>query len=72
MKKHKFNILPEIKEDDYKRLDSDIVLNGYDVRYPIYLYKGDIIDGWRKYKTCQKHKIVPIYEHLQYTLLDAN
>jgi hypothetical protein len=71
MKKHKFNMLPEIKEDDYKRLESDILLNGYDVRFPIYLYEGDIIDGWGRYKICQKHKIVPVYENFEGTLLEA-
>ena len=64
-------MIPEIKEDAYKRLESDILLNGYDVRFPIYLYEGDIIDGWGRYKICQKHKIVPVYENFEGTLLEA-
>ncbi len=71
MKKHKFNILPDITGDDYKKLESDILLNGYDLRFPIYLYEGDIIDGWGRYKICQKHKIVPVYENFEGTLLEA-
>ena len=46
MKKHVFNILPEIQGDDYKKLLNDIQKNGYDIKFPIYLYEGDIIDGW--------------------------
>ena len=71
MKKHKFNILPDIKGDDYKKLESDILLNGYDLRFPIYLYEGDIIDGWGRYKICQKHKVTPVYENFEGTLLEA-
>jgi hypothetical protein len=71
MKKHKFNILPDITGDDYKKLESDILLNGYDLRFPIYLYEGDIIDGWGRYKICQKHKITPVYENFEGTLLEA-
>lgn len=71
MKKHKFNILPDITGDDYKKLESDILLNGYDLRFPIYLYEGDIIDGWGRYKICQKHKVTPVYENFEGTLLEA-
>jgi len=71
MKRHKLNILPEMKGDDYKRLENDILLNGYDARFPILLYEGDIIDGWGRFKICQKHKITPVYENFEGTSVEA-
>jgi hypothetical protein len=71
MKKHVFNILPEIQGDDYKKLLNDIQKNGYDIKFPIYLYEGDIIDGWQRYLICQKLGIIPVYETFEGTKLEA-
>ncbi len=71
MKKHKFNILPDINGDDYKRLENDILKNGYDLRFPIYLYEGDIIDGWGRYRICQKHNIFPVYETFEGDVIEV-
>jgi hypothetical protein len=71
MKKHTFNILPEIQGDDYKKLLNDLQKNGYDTKFPIYLYEGDIIDGWQRYLICQKLGIIPVYETFEGTKLEA-
>ena len=61
MKKHKFNIFPEMVQDDYSRLKYDLMNNGFDPKTPIYLYEGEILDGWNRYKACQELDIFPEY-----------
>lgn len=63
MKRHKFNIFPEAKAEDYKRLRDDIEANGYDDKQPIMLYEGDILDGWNRQKACDELGVVARYEH---------
>jgi len=59
MKKHKFNIFPEMQADDYERLKADIAANGYDAKLPIMLYQGAIIDGWNRFKACEELRVMP-------------
>lgn len=65
MKRHKFNIFPEAKTEDYERLKQDIEANGYDSSQPIILYQGDILDGWNRQKACNELKAKPTYETFQ-------
>lgn len=65
MKRHKFNIFPEAKAEDYDRLKQDIEANGYDSSQPIILYQGDILDGWNRQKACNELKAKPTYETFQ-------
>lgn len=67
MKRHKFNIFPEAKTEDYERLKQDIQVNGYDSSQPIILYQGDILDGWNRQKACNELKEKPTYETFQGT-----
>lgn len=67
MKRHKFNIFPEAKTEDYERLKQDIEANGYDSSQPIILYQGDILDGWNRQKACNELKAKPTYETFQGT-----
>jgi N6-adenosine-specific RNA methylase IME4 len=60
MKRHRFNIFPEMQPDDYNRLKSDMVKNGYDSTMPIMLYQGDIIDGWNRFNVCCELGIEPV------------
>jgi phage N-6-adenine-methyltransferase len=62
MKKHKFNIFPEMPAEDFARLKDDIKSNGYDGKYPVYLYEGDILDGWNRYLACIDLDILPPYQ----------
>jgi phage N-6-adenine-methyltransferase len=61
MKKHIYNIYPEMLAEDYLALKNDIQNNGYDQKYPIWLYNGDILDGWNRQKVCDELNITPIY-----------
>jgi DNA modification methylase len=60
-KKHKFNIFPDMLENDYENLKQDIKVNGYDNSMPITLFQGDIIDGWHRYKACEELQIKPVF-----------
>jgi DNA modification methylase len=62
MKKHKFNIFPEMQSEDYKRLLNDIQTNGYDIKNPIYLYEEAILDGWNRHNACKELNINPVYK----------
>ena len=62
MKKHRLNIYPEMKEEAFLSLRSDIEKNGYDTKFPIWIYENKIIDGWNRYKACNELGITPIYE----------
>ena len=71
MQKHKFNIFPEMQPEDYGRLKADIQSNGYDMRQPIYIYNGGILDGWNRYKVCMEIGVVPIFKDFSGTDIDA-
>jgi hypothetical protein len=62
MNKHKFNIFPEAKAEDYNRLRDDILENGYDKKRPVTLYQGDVLDGWNRQRACDEIGICPSYE----------
>lgn len=59
MNKHKFNIFPEAKKDDYERLREDISTNGYDKKQPITTYQNAILDGWNRMKACDELSVSP-------------
>jgi hypothetical protein len=61
MKKHKYNIFPEAKTEDYARLRDDIAANGYDTKQPITVYQGEIIDGWNRQRACDELGVKPTY-----------
>lgn len=54
MKKHSFNIFPEASQEDFDRLVEDIRTNGYDHKFPIVLKDMEILDGWNRYRACEK------------------
>ena len=59
MKKHKYNIFPEAKAEDFTRLLDDIRTNGFDQKQPVTLYEGEVLDGWNRTKACQELGIKP-------------
>lgn len=71
MKKHRLNILPEMKEEAYVSLKNDIEKNGFDNKFPIYIYQDEIIDGWNRFKACKELKVTPIYKHFTGSSLEA-
>ncbi len=62
MKKHKYNIFPEAKPEDYARLRDDIAANGFDPKRPIVTYQGEIIDGWNRQKACDELNVRGTYQ----------
>jgi hypothetical protein len=71
MKKHKFNIFPEAKKEDFDRLKADIDANGYDASQPITTYEGDILDGWNRLKACEQLQIAPVFTKFTGSAADA-
>lgn len=71
MKKHKFNIFPEAKKEDFERLKSDIEANGFDKSQPITTYEGEILDGWNRLKACQELTIAPVFTKFNGSDVDA-
>lgn len=71
MNKHRFNIFPEMQSDDFARLRDDIKTNGYDRKYPIFTYQGEILDGWNRKRACEELGITPCYEVFVGTDLQA-
>lgn len=71
MKKHKYNIFPEMNKGEFDMLVRDIQLNGFDHSQPIYLYEGDILDGWNRFRACNELKIRPVYANFEGGDLEA-
>jgi hypothetical protein len=71
MKKHKFNIFPEAKKEDFERLKADIQANGFDKSQPITTYDGEILDGWNRLKACQQLEIAPVFTKFSGSAADA-
>ena len=71
MKKHKFNIFPEAKKEDFERLKADIEANGFDKSQPITTYEGEILDGWNRLKACQELTIAPVFTKFNGSASDA-
>lgn len=70
-KKHRLNIYPEMQEDEFSRLRTNIFANGFDEKYPIYLFEGEIIDGWNRYKACKALNINPVFKNFEGNSYDA-
>lgn len=58
-------------EEDYQRLKGDISANGYDSKNPIWLYDGEIIDGWNRQKACNELEVTPTYKEFEGTDSEA-
>jgi hypothetical protein len=65
MNKHKFNIFPEMNEEDYSRLKADIEANGYDETLPIWTFEEAILDGWNRQRACNELNIKPVYKQFE-------
>lgn len=61
MKKHRFNIFPPMASEDYARLKTDLSDYGYDKKQPIWIYEGNILDGYNRYTACQELGIEPVF-----------
>lgn len=51
LKRHEFNIFPDMSVKEYDRIKLDIKCYGFDyVNHPIMLYDNRILDGWNRYR----------------------
>lgn len=71
MEKHKYNIFPEAKTEDFNRLLDDIRTNGFDPKQPVTIYEGEILDGWNRQRACDQLGIKPNYTTFTGTAGDA-
>lgn len=62
LKKHDLNFFPDMNEEDYLALKNNIKENGFDKKYPVWLYQGDIIDGWNRHRACTELNVRPVYK----------
>lgn len=68
MKKHEFNIFPDMSVEEFNRLKADIQTNGFDPNFPIILYDNNIIlDGWNRWKACDKLNKTPLFDYFDGT-----
>lgn len=71
MQKHKYNIFPEAKAEDFARLRDDIIASGFDQNQPITIFQGAILDGWNRQRACDEIGIKPTYTAFSGTDADA-
>jgi site-specific DNA-methyltransferase (adenine-specific) len=70
-KKHRFNIYPEMQPEEFERLRGNLLANGYDSKHPIWLFEGEIIDGWNRYRACDALGIPPVVRNFEGSEIDA-
>ena len=68
---HLSNPFGEAARTDREELERSMREHGYDVRHPITLYEGDILDGWHRYHAAIKAGIEPVFEEFTGTYLAA-
>lgn len=60
------DLLPPMTDEEYKKLEKNIVENGFDKNFPVMEWKGFIADGHNRYSICKKHNIEPVIGTLAY------
>lgn len=60
------DLLPPLTSEEYKKLEKNIVNNGFDENFPIMEWQGFIVDGHNRYDICRKHNIEPVIGTLAY------
>lgn len=64
------DLLPPLTDEEFKKLEKNIVDNGFDRNFPIMEWNGFIADGHNRYSICKKHNITPVVGTLAYETKD--
>lgn len=64
------DLLPPLTDEEFKKLEKNIIDNGFDRNFPIMVWNGFIADGHNRYSICQKHNIEPVIGTLAYETKD--
>lgn len=64
------DLLPALTDEEFKKLEKNIVDNGFDRNFPIMAWNGFIADGHNRYTICKKHNITPAIGTLAYETKD--
>lgn len=64
------DLLPPLTDEEFKKLEKNIVDNGFDRNFPIMEWNGFIADGHNRYTICKKHNIEPVVGTLAYETKD--
>ena len=70
MKKHKFNIYPELIGEQLGTLTKSIMVK-YDDTFPIVSFEGCVLDGWNRYLVCKELDVTPTMKAFEGTDLEA-
>ncbi len=55
---------PMMPDAEFTLLVADMKANGYDQRFPIFLFDGKILDGRTKYLAAKQAKVEPVFKNL--------
>lgn len=64
------DLLPPLTDEEFKKLEKNIIDNGFDRNFPIMVWNGFIADGHNRYSICKKHNIEPVVGTLAYETKD--
>lgn len=64
------DLLPPLTDEEFKKLEKNIVDNGFDRNFPIMEWNGYIADGHNRYSICKEHNIEPVVGTLAYETKD--
>ena len=64
------DLLPPLTNEEFKKLEKNIIDNGFDRNFPIMEWNGFIADGHNRYSICKKHNIEPVVGTLAYETKD--
>lgn len=67
LNRHKFNIFPPAKPEDFERLKQSIRDNGFDPELPVTVYQGGVLDGWNRYTACVELGVQPTFRTFEGT-----